>query len=230
MSIPIHVPTDQWMGERREFARHGAHTGPAAAVARYDGGVVLVSANASPHLHRIGEIHDRLAMVGAGRFHEVDRLRITGIRQADLRAYAYDRLDVTGRALASTFSRLMGATMARFDEKPYEVELAVAELGAVPAQDRIFTVAWDGTVHETTGPVTLGGVDPQAAQVSSTQLAEPTDLGTTLTVVTEALASTAGAEGEAAPPEVAVLERHGDRRRRFRRLGDEEVAAWTSRP
>ena len=51
------------------------------------------------------------------------------IRLADLRGYSYDRRDVTARALANAYAQTLG-TIFTEQQKPYEVEICVAEVRA----------------------------------------------------------------------------------------------------
>ena len=51
------------------------------------------------------------------------------VRLADMRGYAYDRRDVTGRGLANAYAQTLGTIFSSGGEKPYEVELFVAEVG-----------------------------------------------------------------------------------------------------
>ena len=53
---------------------------------------------------------------------------------ADLRGYSYDRRDVTGRALANTYAQILGTIFSSGGEKPFEVEITVAEVGVRPVR------------------------------------------------------------------------------------------------
>ena len=46
-----------------------------------------------------------------------------------MRGYAYDRRDVTGRGLANAYAQTLGTIFSSGGEKPYEVEIFVAEVG-----------------------------------------------------------------------------------------------------
>ena len=52
-----------------------------------------------------------------------------GVRLADMRGYSYDRRDVTGRGLANAYAQTLGTIFSSGGEKPYEVEIFVAEVG-----------------------------------------------------------------------------------------------------
>ena len=97
---------------------------------QYGDGIVLVSENPRS-LHKISEIYDRVAFAAVGRYNEFENLRIAGVRLADMRGYAYDRRDVTGRGLANAYAQTLGTIFSSGGEKPYEVEIFVAEVGDV---------------------------------------------------------------------------------------------------
>ena len=46
-----------------------------------------------------------------------------------MRGYSYDRRDVTGRGLANAYAQTLGTIFSSGGEKPYEVEIVVAEVG-----------------------------------------------------------------------------------------------------
>ena len=158
-------------------------------------------------MRSISEIHDRLAFAAVGIFHEAEDLRVAGIRFADLRAYAYDRLDVTGRSLASMYSRIIGKVFTRPEVKPYQVQVTVAELGLVPSEDRFYTIDFDGTVRVSTDPVLMG----VASEYSF-------DLPDHASVSEVVRASVSVLEAEPESIEVGLLDRHASTRRHFRRL------------
>src|SRR5699024_7208476 len=142
MTTPFYVSPEQLMQDRAEFARKGILRGRSVLAASVDAGIVFVAENRSPNLHKVSEIHDRIGFAAVGRYHEFEALRVAGIRQADLRGWAYDRRDVSARALAGDYSQLLGSAFASAD-KPFEVELVVAELGIDTARDRVFHITYD---------------------------------------------------------------------------------------
>ena len=132
MSMPFYA------SRRADHARplgvraEGHRAGPQRRGAAYADGVLFVAENPSPTLHKVGEIYDRIGFAAVGRYNEFENLRVAGIRLADLRGYSYDRRDVTGRALANAYAQTLG-TIFTEQQKPFEVELCVAEVGAAPA-------------------------------------------------------------------------------------------------
>ncbi|WP_431603064.1 proteasome subunit alpha [Janibacter limosus] len=145
------------MADRADFARAGIARGRSVVVLGYDEGILLVADNPSSRsLNKIGEIYDRIAFAGVGKYNEFENLRVAGIRYADLRGYSYDRSDVTARGLANAYAQTLGTVFTE-DQKPYEVEIVVAEVGQVIADDRIYRLTYDGSVADEHGWVAVGG-------------------------------------------------------------------------
>ena len=74
-----------------------------------------------------------------------------------MRGYAYDRRDVTGRGLANAYAQTLGTIFSRGGEKPYEVEIFVAEIGDAVADDQIYRLTYDGQVADEHGFAVMGG-------------------------------------------------------------------------
>ena len=74
-----------------------------------------------------------------------------------MRGYAYDRRDVTGRGLANAYAQTLGTIFSSGGEKPYEVELFVAEVGESPADDQVYRLTYDGQVADEHGFAVMGG-------------------------------------------------------------------------
>ncbi len=212
----MYVSPEQMMLDRAEFARKGIARGRAVAVLRYADGIVLVADNHSTTLNKVAEIYDRIGFAAVGRYNEFEALRVAGIRHADLRGYAYDRRDVNGRSLAGAYSQQLGGTFASGAEKPFEVELIVAELGEEPDGDVLYRVGYDGVISDEKDLAVVGG---DAERIVG-RLRASFDATAPLF---EAVAA-AGAALGSSQLEVAVLERGTGRRRAFRRLSREELA------
>ncbi|MDO4412007.1 proteasome subunit alpha [Cutibacterium sp.] len=212
MTVPAYVPLSQWVADRASFVSDSIRDGGDGVVlARCAHGIVLVARQSGAHLPKamrsISEIHDRLAFAAVGLFHEVEDLRVAGIRFADLRAFAYDRLDVTGSSLASMYSRTIGKVFALPEVKPYQVQVAVAELGLVPSEDRFYTIDYDGSVRVSTDPVVMGVASECCVDLSD---------DATITEVIRIAGSIL--DTEPVNLEVGLLDRHASTRRHFRRL------------
>ena len=135
MTMPFYVSPEQLMKDRADFARKGIGRGRSVVAVQYADGVLFVSENPSQALHKVSEIYDRIAFGAVGRYNEFENLRIAGVRLADMRGYSYDRRDVTGRGLANAYAQTLGTIFSSGGEKPYEVELFVAEVGDTAADD-----------------------------------------------------------------------------------------------
>ncbi len=129
MSMPFYVSPEQLMKDRADFARKGIARGRSLVAMQYADGVLFVTENPSQALHKVSEIYDRIAFAAVGRYNEFENLRIAGVRLADMRGYSYDRRDVTGRGLANAYAQTLGTIFSSGGEKPYEVEIFVAEVG-----------------------------------------------------------------------------------------------------
>src|ERR1700759_609059 len=156
MSMPFYASAEQIMRDRSEFARKGIARGRSVVVLAYTDGVLFVAENASTALHKVSEIYDRIGFAAVGKYNEFENLRVAGIRLADLRGYAYDRRDVTARALANAYAQTLGSIFTE-QQKPYEVELCVAEVGANSEDDQIYRLSYDGTIADERSFVVMGG-------------------------------------------------------------------------
>ncbi len=128
MTMPYYVAPEQVMKDRAEYAQKGIARGRSLIATTYDAGIVIVADNPSRSLHKISEIYDRIAFAGVGKYNEFDQLRVSGIRHADTKGYAYSREDVDARSLANLYAQYLGQVFTH-EMKPLEVEILVAELG-----------------------------------------------------------------------------------------------------
>jgi len=219
-----YVSPEQVMKDKADYARKGIARGRSVLVLTYDDGILFVAENPSGTLHKVSELYDRVAFAAVGRYNEYESLRVAGVRLADMRGYAYDRSDVTGRALANAYAQQLGAIFA--DSKPFEVEIVVAEVGAAEASDQIYRVTYDGSVADERGVVAAGGQSEPITNYLREHHQAGQSLGEALGVAVRALAGPANGgevrELSAAQLEVAVLSRSRPRRA-FKRLLDSQV-------
>src|SRR5690606_34826629 len=145
------------MADRAEYARKGIARGRSLVVLQYADGIVFVGENPSRALHKFSEIYDRIGFAAAGKYNEYENLRIGGVRYADLRGYTYARHDVTARGLANAYAQTLGTIFSSAGEKPFEVELVVAEVGETAADDQIYRLTYDGSVADQHGWMVMGG-------------------------------------------------------------------------
>jgi proteasome alpha subunit len=217
--MPFYVSPEQQMKDKADYARKGIARGRNSVVIRYDDGILFVAPNPSGALHKISEIYDRIAFAAVGRYNEYENLRVAGVRYADTRGYQYDRADVTARGLANWYAQVLG-TIFTESNKPYEVEIVVAELGESAAGDQMYRITFDGSVADEHGYVAMGGQADQVATVLKERYSEGMSLSAALAAALAALAGQSNGdtpEVNASQLEVAVLMR-GREHRAFRRL------------
>jgi proteasome alpha subunit len=227
MSMPFYASAEQIMRDRSEYARKGIARGRSVVVMTYADGVLFVAENASSALHKVSEIYDRIAFAAVGKYNEFENLRVAGIRLADLRGYSYDRRDVTARALANAYAQTLG-TIFTEQQKPYEVELCVAEVGAGPDDDQLYRLSYDGTIVDEPEFLVMGGQADALTTEMKRSFTAGLGLRDALHAAVAALGSVGGADGgrrslPAAQLEVAVLDRNRAKRKFRRIIGTELV-------
>ncbi len=225
MSMPFYVSPEQLMKDRADFARKGIARGRSVAVVQYADGILFVSENPSQALHKVSELYDRIAFAAVGRYNEFENLRIAGVRLADMRGYAYDRRDVTGRGLANAYAQTLGTIFSSGGEKPYEVEIFVAEVADTPGDDQIYRLTFDGQVADEHGFAAMGGSAEQVTAYLKERYRDGLDLSEALQLAVEALGHGEGA-ARVIPLEdleAAVLDRTRPQKRKFSRLGAERL-------
>jgi proteasome alpha subunit len=233
MAMQFYASPEQITRDRSEFARKGIARGRSVVVLTFAGGVLFVAENPSTALHKVAEIYDRIAFAAVGKYNEFENLRQAGVRLADLRGYSYDRRDVTGRMLANAYAQTLGAIFME-QQKPFEVEICVAQVGTAPEQDELYRLTYDGSVADEPGYVAMGGQAEAISGVLREGHSTLADLRTTVHLAVDALSSVGGENGAkrsipARLLEVAVLERDRPGRtfRRIPPLRLEELLAST---
>ncbi len=217
----MYVSPEQLMKDRADYARHGIARGRPIIVCSYTTGIAFVGENASRSLHKISEIYDRIGFAAVGKYNEFENLRVAGIRYADLRGFSYDRTDVTGRGLANAYAQTLGTVFTQ-EAKPYEIEIAVAQVGPSAEDDQIFRLTYDGSVSDEPGFVAMGRGSDALSEGLRARWAGSLTLAQVLALCLDLLRQ-AKEPKDAAPLvgedfEIAVLDRRRPRRT-FRRLG-----------
>jgi proteasome alpha subunit len=218
----IYASPEQVMKDKADYARKGIARGKAIVAVEFEDGVLFLAENPSATLYKVSEIYDRIAFAGVGKYNEYENLRIMGIRQADLKGYAYAREDVTARSLANLYSQILGQI---FTEalKPYEVEILVAEVGHGDHPSELYHVMYDGVMTDEQGFVALGGHAEDLTRYLREHYEPTPELDAALRLGVETLQSVDNRTIPAAQIEAAVLDRTLARRK-FRRLDDAELA------
>ncbi|GAA1832012.1 proteasome subunit alpha [Pseudonocardia ailaonensis] len=225
MTMPFYSSVDQLLRDRSEIARKGISRGRSVVVQSFADGVLFVAENHSSALNKVSEIYDRIGFAAVGRYNELESLRTAGIRLADSRGFSYDRRDVTGRWLANTYAQFIGAAFIE-QQKPYEVEICLAEVGATQELDQLYRITYDGSILDESSYIVMGGqTEPISEKVKDVWTAGH-DLGEAIAAALEGLQVPGAAPGNGAAEarvlgesalEVAVLDR-GRPGRSFRRI------------
>ncbi|RSN45484.1 proteasome subunit alpha [Actinomadura sp. WAC 06369] len=220
--MPFYVSPEQQMKDKADYARKGISRGRSVVVLQYDDGILFVADNPSRALHKISEIYDRIAFAAVGKYNEFENLRLGGVRYADINGYQYDRRDVTARGLANVYAQSLG-TIFTETNKPYEVELVVAEVGEDAETDQIYRLTFDGSVADEHGYVAMGGQADAVAQALKDGFREGAPLEEALRTAVRALeAQDSDRRLEASSLEVAVLDRNREHRL-FKRLAARRI-------
>src|ERR671915_124745 len=131
-------------------------------------------------------------------------------------------LTYTGRGLANGYAQLLGTSFVE-QQKPYEVELCLAEVGPDPGSDQLYRITYDGSITDEPQFVVMGGTtEPISAKLKETYRSG-LELGEAIGIAVEGLQ--AASTGNGGTPEVlgvgalevAVLDRPRPRRT-FRRI------------
>lgn len=225
MSMPFYVSPEQLMKDRADFARKGIARGRSVACLRYADGILFVSENPSHALHKVSEIYDRIAFAAVGRYNEFENLRIAGVRLADMRGYSYDRRDVTGRGLANAYAQTLGSIFSSGGEKPYEVEIFVAEVSDAPEDDQIFRLTFDGQVADESDFAVMGGAAEEVTAYLQERYRQNLSVEEALSLAVKALGHSATGDREVSHGqlEVAVLDRTRIQDRKFKRLPESQL-------
>lgn len=234
MTQQFYVSPEQLMKDRADFARKGIGRGRSVLVLSCRDGIALVAENPSPSLHKLGEIYDRIAFAAVGKYNEFESLRQAGVRYADVRGYSYDREDVTARGLASVYAQSLGAVFTA-ESKPFEVELAVAEVGSGVDSDHLYRLTFDGSIADERRFIVMGGQADAVVDALADRWSADHGFADAVRSAVDSLRYDGGASGEprarleSGSLEIAVLDRDPltsrGARRAFRRFQQVEVEA-----
>jgi proteasome alpha subunit len=217
--MPFYVSPEQQMKDKADYARKGIARGRNSVVLEYDEGILFVAPNPSSALHKVSEIYDRIAFAAVGRYNEYENLRVAGVRFADSRGYQYAREDVTARGLANWYAQVLASIFTE-SNKPYEVEIVVAEVGETPDGDQMYRITFDGSVADEHGFVAMGGQADQVALVLKDRWTPDLTMEAALAAAIAALSGQGNGERSeinGSQLEVAALVR-GRAHRTFRRI------------
>src|SRR5215469_9586043 len=217
--MPFYVSPEQSMKDKADYARKRITGIRSGLVIACEAGMLFVAPNASRALRKFSEIYDRIAFAAVGRYNEFENLRKAGVRYADMTGFQYDRQDVTARGLANWYAQLLG-TIFTESQKPYEVEIVVAEVGKTTDDDELYRITFDGSVTDEHGFVVMGGQADQVAAALKDSYSDGMTLEEAFRVAITALAGQGNGGRQdlrAAELEVALLDRARPHRA-FRRV------------
>jgi proteasome alpha subunit len=224
MSMPFYASAEQIMRDRSDFARKNVARGRGVIALKVADGVLFVAENPSGTLRKLSEIYDRIGFAAAGRYNEYENLRVAGVRYAELIGYSNSRRDVSGRAIANAYAQTLGSIFTE-QQKPYEVEICVAEVGARADSDQLFRLTYDGSIYDEPDFAVMGGQSDAIAATLRESYRSGMALGEAVQAAVHALADSGADQPRqlaSTQLEVAVLER--DRAKRaFRRLRGEAL-------
>jgi len=219
MTVPFYVSPEQVAKDKADYARKGIAKGRSVIVMQYQDGIAFVAENPSKTLHKISEIYDRIAFAAVGKYNEFENLRVAGIRFADMRGFAYDRSDVNARSLANAYAQTLGSIFTEIT-KPYEVGVAVAQVGDTPSQDEIYRLTFDGSIADESDFLVMGGQSERLTSLLHDEWSQGLEISAALGLAARVLAEGSAEEREALTSddlEVAVLDRNRAGRK-FKRI------------
>jgi proteasome alpha subunit len=224
VATPFYVSPEQLMKDRADYARKGIARGRALVALEFDKGVVFIGENSSRSLYKTSEIYDRMSFAAVGKYNEFESLRVSGIRLADVKGYQYGREDVTAKSLANAYSQALGSIFMA-ENKPFEVEILIAEVNGVEAPAELYHILYDGSLVDEHRFVAIGGESEALVEALEQRYTDGIELGPAVVLGVSVLADTSGREILPENLEVSGLDR--DRgRRKFFRLEVEEIASF----
>src|SRR3984957_10288767 len=220
--MPFYVSPEQVMKDKADFARKTITRIRSGVVITCEAGILFVAPNPSRALRKFSELYDRIAFAAVGRYNEFESLRKAGVRYADMTGFQVDRIYFTHRGAAASYAQVLG-TLFTDSNKPYEVEIVVAEVGKSAEDDQIYRIIFDGTVvEERLGFVVMGGQAERVADVLKPSYRPGLSLTEAMGLAITALAAQNDGNNTPEPItgdqlEAALLDR-GRTHRAFRRL------------
>jgi proteasome alpha subunit len=232
MTMPFYASAEQIMRDRSEFARKNVARGRGVIALKVSEGVLLVAENQSgTTLHKVSEIYDRIGFAAAGRYNEYENLRVAGVRYAELIGYSNSRRDVSARAIANAYAQTLGSIFTQ-EQKPYEVEICVAEVGSRAEDDQLYRNTYDGSITDEQDFAVMGGQSDAIAETLRQSYRPGMEIGEAIRAAVHALASSGAdqpRELASAQLEVALLDR-SRAKRAFRRLNGTALEAMLETP
>ena len=127
------------------------------------------------------------------------------------------------RDLANAYSQAL-STIFTQQMKPYEVEILVGEVNGEVDGTSIYHILFDGSVTDEHGFVAIGGHADELTEELKERYSAGWDLATAVKTAVQVLGAPDTRTIEHDHIESGVLERSQSKRRKFRRLTDDEIA------
>src|SRR5205085_3236002 len=165
------------IGNRREYIRDQIKGGtPVFAVSRPEGILLL---GVGQGQSKVFEIYDRHAFAALGHPVDIEKIRQAAIEAAHMEGFNRSARDVTLRRLISfALSATLKNSFEQIFSPPLMVEAIFAELGAVPSEDILVRVHYDGNHHYETSGALLAHSEPKREEEAGSWLRQslkPTD-------------------------------------------------------
>jgi proteasome alpha subunit len=127
--------------------------------------------------------------------------------------------------LANAYAQTLGTIFSSGGEKPYEVEIFVAEVADEPADDQVYRLTYDGSVADEHGFAVMGGSTERSTAYLAEHYVEGLDQNAAIRLAVAALAHDSEPTREIAATQIeaAVLDRTRTLSRKFRRLPAQTV-------
>jgi proteasome alpha subunit len=143
---------------RREYVRDQLKTGTPVLAASLPDGILLLGVGNGRS--KVFEIFDRHALAALGHPADLERVRQAAIDAAHLEAFARAPEDVSlDRLVSFALSPMLKTSFEQIYSAPFLLEGILAELGATPAQDRLFRLHFDGQYHVASVPFAVATGD-----------------------------------------------------------------------
>lgn len=159
------------VANRREYVQAQLKGGTPVFAASLREGVLLLGVGTGQS--KVFELFERHALAGLGHPADLEKLRQAAIDAAHLEAFTRAPEDVTLRRLVSYgLGPQLKAAFEQIFAAPFLVKLLLAEAGAMPADDVLVRLTYDGTYHLQHGGVLVAADDAEAEAAAQDWLAK----------------------------------------------------------
>ena len=142
---------------RREYIEDQLAPGSPVVVLSADPGILLLTIKTSTP--KLFEIYDHLALASVGHPADIEKVRQTAIDAAHVEGFQRSPNDVTARRLVSyNLSPALKNAFEQIFSAPLLFRGILAELGATPADDHLWTFDYDGSFNAQAGTELARGV------------------------------------------------------------------------